>query len=59
MKKREYQLKVDIDKRPSGVIKGLADFIFYTRKEPSAEDPNVETVYAYSSVPSNQIEVKK
>lgn len=56
--KAGISVKVDIDKRPSGVIKGLADFIFYTRKEPSAEDPNVETVYAYSSVPSNQIEVK-
>src|SRR5690554_4722268 len=30
--------KVDIDKRPSSVIKGLADFILYARKEPSDED---------------------
>ena len=26
--------KVDIDKRPSSVIKGMADFILYARKEP-------------------------
>jgi hypothetical protein len=31
--KNGLSVKVDIDKRPSAVIKGLADFILYTRKK--------------------------
>lgn len=45
--------KVDIDKRPAAIIKGLADFIFYTRKEykeNSAGLPEDLTVYAYSGL---------
>lgn len=45
--------KVDIDKRPAAIIKGLADFIFYTRKEyrdGSEERPEDLTVYAYSGL---------
>lgn len=45
--------KVDIDKRPAAIIKGLADFIFYTRKEykdDSEGRPEDLTVYAYSGL---------
>lgn len=45
--------KVDIDKRPAAIIKGLADFIFYTRKEYRDESegrPEDLTVYAYSGL---------
>lgn len=45
--------KVDIDKRPAAIIKGLADFIFYTRKEyrdGSEGLPEDLTVYAYSGL---------
>jgi len=51
-------VKVDIDKRPSAVIKGLADFILYTRKEPKDGNPEEMTVYAYSSTKNEHIEVK-
>lgn len=47
--------KVDLDKRPSAVIKGLADFILYTRKEEN--EKGEQTVYAYSKTPA-KIEVK-
>lgn len=50
------QAKVDIDKRPAAIIKGLADFILYTRKEyrDDVENPGNEdiTVYAYSDLPT-------
>jgi len=45
--------KVDIDKRPAAIIKGLADFIFYVRKEyKDDQEPTVknQTVYAYSQL---------
>lgn len=45
--------KVDIDKRPAAIIKGLADFIFYVRKEyRDNEEATVQnqTVYAYSQL---------
>jgi hypothetical protein len=45
--------KVDIDKRPAANIKGLADFIFYVRKEyKDDQEPTVknQTVYAYSQL---------
>lgn len=45
--------KVDIDKRPAAIIKGLADFIFYTRKEyrdDAEATPENLTVYAYSGL---------
>lgn len=45
--------KVDIDKRPAAIIKGLADFIFYTRKEYKDDleaTPENLTVYAYSGL---------
>jgi DNA polymerase III delta prime subunit len=53
-------VKVDIDKRPSSVIKGMADFILYARKEKrdESEDENDMTVYAYSEVSNPNIEVK-
>jgi hypothetical protein len=53
-------VKVDIDKRPSSVIKGMADFILYARKEKrdDSEDENDMTVYAYSEVSNPNIEVK-
>lgn len=56
--KNGLSVKVDIDKRPSAVIKGLADFILYTRKEPKDGAPDEQTVYAYSSTKNEHIEVK-
>lgn len=50
---KSVKAKVDIDKRPAAIIKGLADFIFYTRKEyrdDSANNPEDLTVYAYSGL---------
>lgn len=51
--------KVDIDKRPAAIIKGLADFIFYTRKEyrdEETESTDSLTVYAYTKL--SEIETK-
>lgn len=51
--KGEPIVKIDIDKRPASIIKGLADFIFYTRKEfreGSEGKPSDQTVYAYSDL---------
>lgn len=58
--KNGVSVKVDIDKRPSSVIKGMADFILYARKEhvEGSEDPNNMTVYAYSETSNPNIEVK-
>jgi hypothetical protein len=47
--------KVDIDKRPAAIIKGLADFIFYVRKEykddaDGALTTENQTVFAYSQL---------
>lgn len=57
--KNGISVKVDIDKRPSSVIKGMADFILYARKE---QKDGVETdemsVYAYSESKNPNIEVK-
>ena len=57
--KNGVSVKVDIDKRPSSVIKGLADFILYSRKEPKDENTDEMTVYAYSETNNPRIEVKK
>lgn len=60
--KNGVSIKVDIDKRPSSVIKGLADFIILARKE--AKDatengaPGEMSVYAYSETDNPNIEVK-
>jgi len=53
-------VKVDIDKRPSSVIKGMADFILYAHKEKleGSDDPNEMAVYAYSQTINPNIEVK-
>ncbi|MFW6001970.1 MAG: ATP-binding protein [archaeon] len=56
--------KVDIDKRPAAIIKGMADFILYARKEDETigEGENAEVhevVYAYSETKSKSVEVKK
>ena len=56
--KNGVSVKVDIDKRPSSVIKGLADFILYSRKEQKDNNPEEMTVYAYSETKSEKIEVK-
>lgn len=58
--KNGYSVKVDIDKRPSQVIKGLADFILFARKEPldGSEDKKEMSVYAYSETSNPNIEVK-
>lgn len=58
-KESNVSVKVDIDKRPSAIIKGLADFILYTRKEPLDTNKEEMTVYAYSEVKSEKIEVKR
>lgn len=52
-------IKVDIDKRPSSVIKGMADFILYARKESrDASDGEGMGVYAYSESNNPNVEVK-
>lgn len=53
-------IKVDIDKRPSSVIKGMADFILYAHKEQRDGSDNEEdmAVYAYSQTKNPRIEVK-
>lgn len=52
-------VRVDINKRPAGVIKGMADFILYARKEPRDEkDGEGMGVYAYSETANPNIEVK-
>lgn len=57
--KNGISVKVDIDKRPSSVIKGMADFILYARKEPKDGAENGEmAVYAYSESSNPNVEVK-
>lgn len=57
--KNGISVKVDIDKRPSSVIKGMADFILYARKEKKDDGANEEqAVYAYSESSNPNIEVK-
>ena len=57
--KNGISVKVDIDKRPSSVIKGMADFILYARKEPKDGSETGEmAVYAYSETNNPNIEVK-
>ena len=58
--KNGVSVKVDIDKRPSSVIKGMADFILYTRKESkdNATEKDQQAVYAYSETSNPNIEVK-
>ena len=58
--KNGISVKVDIDKRPSSVIKGMADFILYARKEKkdNSENQNEMSVYAYSESSNPNIEVK-
>lgn len=41
--------KIDIDKRPDLIIKQLADFAFFLRKEPH-EETGEPTVYAYTNL---------
>ena len=49
-KKKVQAIKIDIDKRPDLIIKGLADFVFYLHKEPTDDNQEVPTVYAYSKL---------
>lgn len=57
--KNGVSVKVDIDKRPSSVIKGMADFILYARKEKKDGTEGDEmSVYAYSETSNPNIEVK-
>jgi len=45
--------KVDIDKRPAAIIKGLSDFIIYTKKayrDGEEQIENNKTVYAYTKL---------
>lgn len=57
--KAGISIKVDIDKRPSTVIKGMADFILYTSHEVKEGTENEMTVYAYSQTNSSNMEAKK
>lgn len=53
--KKAAVTKVDIDKRPATIIKGLADFIFYLRKEYKDGMEQIhenKTVYAYTNLVS-------
>lgn len=50
-KKKTLGVKIDIDKRPDLIIKGLADFVLYLHKE-EKEETNEPTVYAYSNLVS-------
>ena len=56
--KNGISIKVDIDKRPSSVIKGMADFILYARKEKKDGDGDEMAVFAYSESTNPNIEVK-
>lgn len=48
-KKKVTAVKIDIDKRPDLIIKGLADFVFYLHKEVK-DGTDIPTVYAYSQL---------
>ena len=48
-KQKYIQTKMDTDRRPEIVIKQLADFVFYLRKE-DKEDTGLPTVYAYTNL---------
>lgn len=54
--KDKLSVRIDLDKRAASVVKGLADFILYARKEPS-DETGEETVYVYSATNAD-IEVK-
>lgn len=49
-KQKVTAIKIDIDKRPDLIIKGLADFVFFLHKELKDEDQQTPTVYAYSKL---------
>jgi DNA polymerase III delta prime subunit len=55
--KNGVSVKVDIDKRPSSVIKGMSDFILYARKE-QKDGSDGMSVFAYSETSNPNIEVK-
>jgi hypothetical protein len=48
-KKKVLGVKIDIDKRPDLIIKGLADFVFFLHKE-MRDGTDIPTVYAYSKL---------
>ena len=48
-KKKVLGVKIDIDKRPDLIIKGLADFVFYLHKE-MRDGTDEPSVYAYSKL---------
>lgn len=50
-KQKILSVKIDIDKRPDLIIKGLADFVFFLHKENKVVDGvEIPTVYAYSNL---------
>lgn len=49
-KQKYIQTKMDTDRRPEIVIKQLADFVFYLRKETKEGTQNEPTVYAYTNL---------
>jgi hypothetical protein len=48
-KQKKLGVKIDIDKRPDLIIKGLADFVFFLHKE-VRDGTDIPTVYAYSKL---------
>lgn len=51
-KQKSLNIKIDIDKRPDLIIKGLADFVLYLHKEIKEGTEDTPTVYAYSDLVS-------
>lgn len=51
-KTKTITTKIDIDKRPDLIIKGLADFVFFLHKEVKEGTADTPTVYAYSNLVS-------
>lgn len=49
-KTKTLTIKIDIDKRPDMIIKGLADFVFFLHKEIRDGTNDETTVYAYSQL---------
>lgn len=49
-KTKNIVTKIDIDKRPDLIIKGLADFVLFLHKEVKEGTTDTPTVYAYSDL---------
>lgn len=49
-KQKYIHTKIDTDKRPETIIKQMADFVFYLRKEIKDGTDSTPTVYAYTNL---------